>query len=190
MAEGSDLDRPVGVWRAVGELNLRSLWPEGALGVLIGGGGAGILLASVGLSARVAVAGDLLALGGALVAVVFTALVLVVSIPSNTYIRMLAATSGGGIQRFLDPFLVAVGTQVSVILLAIAYKAAAQAVPSGIEGTAWVLLGTLFVFGLLDIVALARSLVRHGVHRAADAELTQRDDGDGTAPVRRLPRRG
>lgn len=188
-----DLDRPVGVWRAVGDFRLKDmLWPEGVLALLIGGGGAALILGAASLSSRTDIMGDVLALAGAFLAVVFTALAIVVSLPSNSYLRMLGETPNGGMRRFLDPFLVAVGTQVALILLCIAYRLVATDVPSAVEHGAFGFIAFLFVFGLLDIAALARQLVRHGILRATDAMLDANGHGGngGEAQVRRLPRSG
>lgn len=164
-----DLNRPVGAWRAAGDLRLKSLWPEGLLGLLLGGGGAVLAISNSSVAQRVDVASDLMALAGALIAVVFTALVLVVSIPSNSYLRMLADTPRGGIRPFLDPFLLAVGTQIVLVLLTVGYKLVAPTAASWLEHCAFGAATALFVFGLLDIASLARQLVRHGILRAADA---------------------
>jgi hypothetical protein len=177
---GDDLSRPVGAWRALGDLRLRALWPEGILGAVIGGGGAAFAIGHSVVTQRVDLMGDLTALAGALIAVVFTALVLVVSIPSDSYLRTLAETPGGGIRNFLDPFLLAVGTQIMLVLLTIGYKLAAADAALWLEHGAFVLAGALFVFGLLDIASLARQLVRHGILRAADVATAGDDREDGS----------
>lgn len=183
----SDLQRPVGVWRAVGEVKLRDLlWPEGLLAVAIGGGGTVLAIGSTTPTARGSEVGDVLVLAGALLAVVFTALAIVVSLPSSSYLRMLAKTPGGGMRHFLDPFLVAIGTQISLVLLSVAYGLLASAVSSVIEHLAFGAISVLFVFGVLDIAALGRQLVRHGIFRAADAVL---DEADGQTEVTRLSER-
>lgn len=183
----------VGVWRAVGRLGSYTvrefLWPEGLLGVVIGVGGSLLIVKGTSAANRVDAVSDVLALSGALLAVVFTALALVVSIPSVSYIRKMAETPGGGMIRFLDPFLVAVGTQVSILLGGFAYKLGVGHVPWQLEHVAFYTLSFLVVFGLLDVVALARSLVRHGLNRGIEA--LRDGQGDAGADVRRLDdRRG
>src|SRR5262249_43361197 len=150
-------------------------------------GGAALMIGSTTVADRSGAVGDVLVLGGAFLAVVFTALAILVSLPSNSYLRMLSETPEGGMRRFLDPFLIAVGTQVSIILLAVAYQLAAASVTKWVEHVGFGLIAFLFVFGVLDIASLARQLVRHGIYRAAVAEL----DGNGEEPgkVRRLPDR-
>lgn len=181
----------VSVWRAVGRLSgytvRELLWPEGVFAVAIGVGGSVAVVKATKLADRIDAVGDVLALGGALLAVVFTALALVVSIPSKEYIRKLAETPDGGILRFLDPFLVAVGTQAAILIVGFGYKLGAEHVPWRVEHAAFYVLGFLFVFGLLDVVALARSLVRHGVNRGREAL----NNGTHGGEVRRLgDRRG
>jgi hypothetical protein len=111
----------------------------------------------------------MLALSGAFLAVVFAALAIVVSLPSTSYMRMLEETPDEGMRKFLDPFLVAVGIQVSIILIAIGYRLVASELMWWIEHAAFYVIGALFTFGLLDLAGLARQLVRHGV-RAVDAK--------------------
>jgi drug/metabolite transporter (DMT)-like permease len=172
----------VGTWRAVGRLGdykFRELvWPEITFGLALGVGGTIALLHGTSLDDRVDTMGDVLALAGALLAVVFTALALVVSIPSSGYIRKMAETPEGGVMRFLDPFLIAVGTQTTIVVLALAYKLGARHVPDTVEHGAFCLAGFLVIFGL------ARSLVRHGLNRATEAlgEAQQ----DSTSSVRQL----
>jgi integrase len=109
---------------------------------------------------------------------------------------VLQQTPEGGMRRFLDPFLVAVGTQVAIVLLCVAYRLVAQDVAAWetwIEHVAFGLISVLFVFGLFDIAALARQLVRHGILRAVDAELEAGGDkgnGGSAGSVRQMPRRG
>jgi hypothetical protein len=180
----------VGVWQAIGRLGgytIRELlWPEGIFGLAIGLGGSVAIVNGTRLADRVDAVGDVLVLGGALLAVVFTALALVVSIPSTDYMRKMADTPNGGILRFLDPFMVAAGTQVAVLLLGFGYKLAAAHVPWQIEHAVFYVLSFFVVFGLLDIVALARSLVRHGVNRGIEAlGKDGEQDGGDIHPLRR-----
>lgn len=167
------MSRRVGVWRAVGRLGdskVRELvWPESVFAVLLGLGGAVAILQSTTVAARLDVMGDVLTLSSALLAVVFTGLALVVSIPSQDYMRKLAETPNGGMIRFLDPFLIAVGTQATLVLIAFGYKLVAAHLPTDVEHGAFYAVGFLLVFGLLDVVALARSLVRHGLNRGIEA---------------------
>ena len=118
----------VGIWRSLGDLKVRSLiWPEGSFALLIGVGGSIWVICNSPATSRVSASSSMLAVSGALLAVVFTALALVVSLPLGSYLRMLGQTSGG-MKQFLDPFLTAVGTQITVILLALAYRLGATAV--------------------------------------------------------------
>jgi hypothetical protein len=91
-------------------------------------------------------------------------------------------------RRFLDPFLVAVGTQIALILLALAYRSGAAPVVDVVEHIAFYAIGTLFVFGLLDLAGLARQLVRHGVLRAAEAAMDGQE-ADAVGRVRQFPDR-
>jgi small-conductance mechanosensitive channel len=180
----------VGVWRALGSLGDLSikelLWPEGLPALVVGGGGAALALRTCGLSTRIGAVEDLLALAGPLLAVVFAALALVVSIPSSNYMRALSE-SGRGIKAFLDPFLLTAGTQALIILLAFGYLLVAASVSRTVEHIAFYVIGAVFVYGLLDIIALARSLVRHGIYRTTLARIeAEGDDASGRVrPLRR-----
>jgi hypothetical protein len=191
---GDDLARPVGIWRALGDFKLKdAVWPEGLFAVVIGAGGSALAIGATTPAERADVMGNVLALAGAFLAVVFTALAIVVSLPSASYLRMLGQTPEGGMRRFLDPFLVAVGTQIAIILLAVAYRLVSGDVTKWIEHVSFGVVGFLFVFGVLDLAALARQLVQHGILRAADAAVpnhgvNESGVGDkGTGQVRRLP---
>ncbi len=162
----------VGVWRALGELKLRELaWPEGLVALAIGGGGGAYIVHATPLTARTPLALPVAGLGGAFLAVVFTALAIVVSLPSSSYLRMLADTPNGGMWRFLSPFLLAIGEQIMVILLALSYAGLATSVRPHFENVGFVAMSFVLTFGVLDIAALGRSLIKHGILRAEDAEL-------------------
>lgn len=171
----SDLTPKVGVWRSLAGLaNYKAknlLWPEGGPALLLGAGGAFALAVSTAVSDRMDLMGTILQLAGAFLAVVFTALAIMVALPSGRYLSALQEDDekSDGMARFLAPFLVAVGTQIAVLLIAIAYGLVADQVSRPVERVAFCLLGFLFVYGLLDIVGLARALVKHGILRARDA---------------------
>lgn len=90
---------------------------------------------------------------------------------------MLGGTPGGGMWRFLSPFLVTLGVQITVVFLALAYLLLAPHVRQTIERVGFVAILVLFAFGVADLAALARQLVKHGILRAHDAVLAdeQRD---------------
>jgi hypothetical protein len=115
--------------------------------------------------------GTILQLAGAFLAVVFTALAIMVALPSGRYLSALQQDDewSDGMASFLAPFLVAVGTQIAVLLLAMTYGLAADQVSETVERAGFCLLGFFFVYGLLDIAGLARALVKHGILRARNA---------------------
>jgi hypothetical protein len=59
--------------------------------------------------------------------------------------------------------------ELDVLLLALAYPLAAESVSAPVEHAAFYVLGFLVVYGLLDVAALARSVVRHGIGRAKES---------------------
>lgn len=191
MPPPEDLAQPVGIWRALGEFKIKdALWPEGFFGLVLGAGGSVLVVTATKEVERASAVSTVLVLSGAFFGIVFAALAIVVSLPSASYLRMVQGTPGGGMRRFLDPFLVATGTQVALLLLSVAYQLLASHVSPSVEHVVFVLIGFLFVFGVLDIAGLARQLVRHGVLRAVDAELEVDHQEQSDGSVRRLPRRG
>lgn len=171
-------DRPklkIGVWRAIGGLgNYRLkqlLWPEGLPALVIGVGGAVAILSATNTADRAHFMGTLVQLSGTLLAIVFTALAILVALPAERYLRALQRdeADSDGMRHFLDPFLVAVGTQIAILILASAHGLVASNLSRGVEHAVFCAIGFLLIYGLLDIAALARSLVRHGVLRAAEA---------------------
>jgi hypothetical protein len=183
---GSDLDRPVGVLHAAGEIKFKDFLRPCLAAAFFGGGGAALILRATDVSDRIDAMGDLLPLGGGLLAVVFGALAIVVSLPSMSYLRMLEETPEGGMGRFLDPFLVAAAVQVTVVILALVYRAVAGHLPWQIEHAAFYVAGAVFVFGILEIFALARQLVQHGIYRAIDATLPDEQPKTGEGSVQHL----
>jgi hypothetical protein len=183
----------VGIWRAfraLGQYRLvDAVWPEAVFGLVIGAGGAALAIQSTETSTRIEIAGEVLGLAGVLLAVTFAALAFVVAIPSGGYLRLLGETSDGGMQRFLDPYLVAVGVQVGLILLAFGYRIFAEAVSNPVDHVAFGCLGFLVVFAILDIAGLARQLVIHGILRAREAVLEAEETEESGGSVKRLPER-
>lgn len=182
----------VGVGRAlVGLLDHKArhlLWPEGLPAVIVGAGGAWLLTRATSLQQRVEVMGDLVQIAAAMLAIAFTALAIIVALPAGRYLRALQEDrpDGDGMRVFLDPFLVAVGVQVALLLSVISFGLAASVVSPTVERIWFCAIGFLLVYGLLDVVALARSLVRHGINRAVDA-VREHDTDD--ARVAKLPDR-
>lgn len=165
----------IGVWRAVWRLSdlslKRLLWPEGLPALVLGGGGAVLLTSASGVADRVSQMSNVIQLSAALLAVVFTALAIMVALPSGRYLQALQGDDpeSDGMQRFLEPFLLTLGVEVAALLLALAYSLAAEFVSPPVEHAAFYVLGFLVVYGLLDVVALARSVVRHGIGRAKES---------------------
>ncbi|MEX2105647.1 MAG: hypothetical protein WD810_02005 [Solirubrobacterales bacterium] len=173
----------VGVWRALwrlGDYRLKHLlWPEGLPALVVGVGGAAALVRVGSVADRMAMMDTIVQLAVALLAVVFTALAIMVALPAGSYLRALQKddAESDGMQRFLEPFLLTLGVEVAVVLLALGYSLSADAVSATVEHGSFYALGFLVVYGLLDVVALARSIVRHGIGRAQDAvREAQRDE--------------
>jgi hypothetical protein len=153
---------------------------------LIGAGGGIVILHLATLPTRVSVAGDCLVIAGALIGVVFAGFALVIAIISDSYMRFLNETVSDGVLAFLRPFIIVLGVQIATILVAVFYRALAADVSERVENIAFVALLFLFVLSTLELIALARSLLAHGVARA---ELQQIESGDSTVKPLRQPRR-
>lgn len=161
-----ELRRKYGFWGTLGSFEVRQFAaPEFVLGPLIGGGGAWFLVTKGTETQRVELAGDYLQLVGALLGVVFAGFALVIAFLSDSYLRLLRDTSSG-VVGFLRPFMFSTGLLVGTVVGTVAYRGAATLVPARLEHAAFIVLSALFVTAALDMVALARSVLMHGVARA------------------------
>jgi hypothetical protein len=186
----SNIDN-VGIWRAVAAIGgyrfTEVVWPEAFFAAVIGGGGSVAIVLSTHAKDRADAVGDLVGVSVGLLGIIFAALAIVVALPASRYLNLLAETADGGMRVFLDPFLVAVGTQVLLVFLTIGYHTLAVHLPSDVEHGAFYALGFFFAFGILDIANLARQLVRHAVGRAeAAVEEEPRNGNGGDGQVHRL----
>jgi len=166
------LRREVGFWSAVGRMRFQALVsPEIGGGILIGVAGSVYMLRVAPLTDRVAMVGDFLPLVAALLGIVFAALALVVALLSDEYLKYLD-DDGPGVLTFLSPFMFAIGVQVAVLLGSVVYRAGAEHMSPGAESWFFGGLTTMFVIAALDVVALARSVMMHGLARARTQKIT------------------
>jgi len=162
------------LWRSsLGSL----LWPEGTAALVIGVGGGIALHHWVTVKDRVTIVGDSLVLVGALLGVVFAAFALLVALFSDEYVTLLDKAVGG-IGAFLRPFILAIGLQVTTLLLSVTYVAIAKRVPPVAEFTLFLVWGFLFLYVLTDVVALTRNVLMHGLARAE--QMKRKPSGDQT----------
>lgn len=185
------LRRQFGFWRSLGRMQLRDLLaPEVAFGVVIGVA-LSVLLAHVdGLTARVAVVGDYLPIAGALLGIVFAGFALVIALFSDDYLRWLENTDSG-VVGFLSPFMVSVGLQVGTLIASVLYRATADHLPHTAEKWFFGVVSVLFFTAALDVVALARSVLMHGVARGRALkirDLQPPEVGDSARPAIRSRR--
>ena len=172
----AELRRRLGFWRALGHLHLRDLAaPEFAFGFLIGGGGAWYLATVTDTARRVEITSDFLSLSATLVGLVFAGFALVISLMSDRYLNLLRSTKGGVVD-FLNPFMIATGLQVATVLSVVVYRAVAFLLPGHVEPWIFGALCVLFFVSVLNVVALARSVMMHGVARAASAEISDLEE--------------
>lgn len=169
--------KEVSFWRSV-----QSLPGSDILGwvtisaVVVGVGGGTLLLANTQVPDRVAIAGDFIALIAPLLGVVFAAFALVIALFSDEYLELLEDT-GEGVVAFLRPFLVAIGLQVGTLLLTFIYRSGAAALAvadtwgSKAEVGLFLAMTALVVMALLDVLALAKNVMLHGLLRAKDARV-------------------
>jgi hypothetical protein len=170
------LRREVGFWGTLGRMRFSQLASPEFLGALtLGAGGSLALLWHTDATSRVGIVGDFLILSGALLGIVFAGFSLVVMLLSDSHLRWLNEAPGG-VKAFLTPFVFATGLQVGTILGSVIYRAAGSVLPSSAEKAVFVVLSFLFVYALLDVVALARNLVAHGLVRSGSAGLEDLDE--------------
>jgi hypothetical protein len=155
-------------------MKIRELFSlENIVSLLVGGGLASLLCLFASRSAREAIAGDYLAITGALLGVVFAGMALVVALMNDAYMRLLDETPNG-LPGFLSPFMIALGIQVLTVLLSVGYRAfAGLLVPSGIEPWLFGLVTILFVSSCLEVVVLARTVFMHARLRVKMSKVVQ-----------------
>ena len=168
----TSLRREVGFWGALGRIPLGQIvgQPEFLGALSLGIGGPLALLWYTTPSERASITGDFLVLVGPLLGIVFAGFALVVIEMSADHIRWLNQ-SKVGIKGFLSPFMIAIGLQVGVLIGAVVYRAIWHHLPPNIEKAIFVTLSFLFVYAVLDVVALARNLFAHGMVRAGATEV-------------------
>jgi len=158
--------REVGFLTALGKSSVVSLlWPEGFGAVVLGLGGASLLVEYSDLETRLSVAADALVVLAPLLGVVLAALTLVITVSTDDYVRLLSKTSSG-VVGFYRPFIIAIGCEVWTILLLLTYRVAAAAMGEGAEAWMFRLVGFLVVFSVLDILAVGRTVLMHATTRA------------------------
>jgi hypothetical protein len=177
-----------GFWYSVGHQTCWQLTGvEGIVAFFLGTGGSIALVQVTTTAARVAIAADFLALAAGLLGIVLAAFALVIAFLSDSYISQLQKNPKG-IRAFFDPFMINVGTDVGLVIGTVAYRAAAPHLQHMVEKISFVVLATLFVYAVLNITALARGVLAHGVTRAELIELEEleaRENGAGPAAKRR-----
>ena len=151
------------------------------------GGGGGVWLVSVTTRAdRVDIAGDYLVLLGPFIGLVLAGLTLVITLLSERYARLLAEAQDGML-TFLRPLIIALGVQVWALLGLVAYRAAADEVRERFEHVAFVALSLLFVYGVLEILAIVRNLNGHALLLSQQARTEDVEAQSSTPPAPRKP---
>lgn len=156
--------------------------------VVLGVGGGTFLLANTRVPQRVAITGDFLVIVAPLLGVVFAAFALVIALFSDEYLELLSEGQDG-VVTFLRPFMVAIGLQVGALVATIVYRAGAESIApvgdwgSKVEVGAFLVTSTLVFTALLDVLALAKNVMLHGMTRAEDARVRKME---AAAEARRL----
>lgn len=164
------LRRSVGFVAALGNTKIKNiLWPEGTLAILFGLSSSSIAVAYIDIRLRIEAASDALRVLSSLLGMVLAGLMLVITIANDDYMRLLSRSSVG-VVGFYRPFILAIGIQILTILSLIGYRAVARDV-GNMEAWLFRMVTILFVFSLLDIVALARTLLMHAVTRAKQSDI-------------------
>ncbi len=187
VAMADDLTRAssVGRWFFQREASLKDhLWPEVAFG-LAGSGGAVALLGSTHRADRVSIAGDGLMTLGVLLGVVFAAFALLIALLDSTYVQLLNRTKSG-VSNFMLPFLFALGCEIFTIILSIVYRASAEHLAKPLEAVLFPVWAFAFVYTLIDVYSLGKSVLIHGLHRAELIDVLAEDDDDtSVTPIKR-----
>ncbi|MDQ2873323.1 MAG: hypothetical protein M3Y33_00215 [Actinomycetota bacterium] len=168
----SSLDRKkMGFWYAMGHLDaIQLIGIEGVFALLVGIPGSLILNHIDKVADRINVAADYLSIVGALLGVVFAAFALVIAFLSDSYILQLRKNPKG-VSAFFVPFTVNIGVEVGLVIGVVAYKAAANHLTRVYEQAYFVVISVMFIYALLNVMALARNVMAHGVTRAEMAEI-------------------
>jgi len=165
--------RELGFWRALGRLRLQNFAQlESAAAFFVGGGGGLAAALFMTRTDRLGTAEDFQTLSGALVGIVFAGFALVVGLMSDRYALWLLKGEDG-VKGFLGPFLLGVGIQITTLLFTVVYRAAGRVLPTPYEQIAFALVAVVFVYAALDVVALARTVLAHGVTRADVAQIEE-----------------
>jgi len=176
----------VGFWGAVGHLRIGQLVsaPEFAPAVILAIGGGVWLLTTTSRVERHQIAGDFLLVLGPFIGLVLAGLTLVITLMSDDYMRVLRDPPDG-VVAFLRPFMIAIGIQVGTLIGAVAYRAAADELPLRAEQVVFVALSFLFVFGVLEVVAITRNLLAHALLRSQQAATDDAEQRVAQLPKRR-----
>jgi hypothetical protein len=163
--------RKFGFWYAIGHLTTWQLIGiEGIVAILPGGAGGIYLERVTRVADRLSIAGDYLSIVAALLGVVFAAFALVIAFLSDSYMLQLRANPKG-VRVFFVPFMVNIGVDVGLVIGLVAYRAVATHLVRAADKTFFVILTILFVYAILNVMALARNVMAHGITRAEMAEI-------------------
>lgn len=169
------LRRQVGAIHAIRQTGtMRLAWPEGIVALALGGGGAATLVGIGSVDESIQVAGALLTVAIALIAVTFAAFAILIAYLSDQYMLLLDRASSKGFPAFLQPFMVAVTIQSMVIVIALGYQAFARHLPLWPQRVTFVVLGTLAIYAVVDVIAISRELSMHALTRLRHLQSTER----------------
>ena len=184
----SDLRREVGFLRSLSSQRLGSLlWPEGLIAIVVGVGGGACLIQWDSVAERSQIVGEVLTVVALLLGITFTAFSLLISLMSKEYLILLNEADEGFV-AFTRPFIIALGLQVSSVVIAIAYMAAASHLPRGVEKSVFVVWTLLSAYVIVDILALGRNIAMHGMMRTRQV-VSQTTDGGGPKKVQQIDRK-
>ena len=161
----------VGFWSSIGALPPRTYALELAASLVLGLPGASYLLANTNAQGRHDIAYDFVFVAAPLLGLVFAAFVLVVSLFSDSYVKTLIQGSSSGVSTFVRPFVVAIGLQLGAVVTCVTYRAVATVAPSKVEVAMFVASTILFLFAVFDVLAVTRTVARHGLTRALSIEV-------------------
>lgn len=179
--------RAHGFWAAVGALKLREIFSAELIsGTVIGAVISWFQIVNGSLESRTDVVANFLLVVPALLGIVFAGFALLVAFLSLDYMRFLNS-SGSGVKAFFRPFMIAIGFQVGLIVLSTLVLAIGAFIPSVLEQALFTVASLLFGCAVLEIIALARSVLMQSSVRARFEEVTNTPEATVTDLKKRTP---
>jgi hypothetical protein len=171
-------------WRIVGERwSWRLFGYEGLAAAVIALAGGIPLTHLTKVGDRISTAGDFLTLISVVLGLMLAAFALIAAFMGDNYTLLLQRTGAQGVRGFFAVFMLNIGIDVGFVLAAVSYRSAASYLPHDVEKVFFVVLIFGFVYVILNIVAVTRTVMAHGVTRARLIELEEKERQQGASGI-------